>query len=39
MIPENPSHNRYRYTLDEGYEFRSQRRLQEDLGSTRLQRR
>lgn len=32
MIPDNPSRNRYRYTLDEGYESRSQRRLQEDLG-------
>jgi hypothetical protein len=32
MIPENPSPNRYRYGPSEGYESRSQRRLQEDLG-------
>jgi len=32
MIPENPSPNRYRYGRSEGYESRSQRRLQDDLG-------
>ena len=32
MIPENPSSNRYRYARFEGYESRSQRRLQDDLG-------
>jgi hypothetical protein len=32
MIPENPSPNRYWYGPSEGYESRSQRRLQEDLG-------
>ena len=32
MIPENPSPNRYRYGPSEGYESRSQRRLQDDLG-------
>jgi hypothetical protein len=32
MIPENPSPNRYRYGPSEGFESRSQRRLQEDLG-------
>jgi hypothetical protein len=32
MIPENPSQKRYRYGPSEGYEARSQRRLQEDLG-------
>ena len=31
MIPENPSPNRYRYGSSEGYESRSQRRLQDDL--------
>jgi len=32
MIPENPSPKRYRYGPNEGYESRSQRRLQDDLG-------
>ena len=32
MIPENPSPKRYSYGPHEGYESRSQRRLQEDLG-------
>ena len=32
MIPENPSHKRYSYGPHEGYESRSQRRLQNDLG-------
>ena len=32
MIPENTSQNRYRYGPSEGYESRSQRRLQDDLG-------
>ena len=32
MIPENPSPNRFRYAPSEGYESRSQRRLQDDLG-------
>ena len=32
MIPENPSPNRYWYGRYEGYETRSQRRLQNDLG-------
>ena len=32
MIPKNPSPNRYRYAPSEGYESRSQRRLQDDLG-------
>jgi hypothetical protein len=32
MIPENPSPNRYRYGSSAGYESRSQRRLQDDLG-------
>jgi hypothetical protein len=32
MIPENPSPNRYWYGPSEGYESRSQRRLQDDLG-------
>jgi hypothetical protein len=32
MIPENPTKNRYRYGRSEGYESRSQRRLQDDLG-------
>ena len=32
MNPENPSTNRYRYGPSEGYESRSQRRLQDDLG-------
>ena len=32
MIPENPSAKQYRYGRSEGYESRSQRRLQEDLG-------
>ena len=32
MTVNNPSHNRYRYAPSEGYESRSQRRLQEDLG-------
>jgi len=32
MILENPSPNRYRYGPSEGYESRSQRRLQDDLG-------
>ena len=32
MIPENPSPKRYWYVPFEGYESRSQRRLQEDLG-------
>ena len=35
MIPENPSPNRVRYGPSEGYESRSQRRLQEDLGIDR----
>jgi len=32
MIPQNPSPNRYKYGPSEGYESRSQRRLQDDLG-------
>ena len=32
MIPENPHPPKYWYGLYEGYESRSQRRLQEDLG-------
>ena len=32
MIPENPSLKRYFYGPYEGYESRSQRRLQNDLG-------
>ena len=32
MIPENPSTKQYRYGRSEGYESRSQRRLQDDLG-------
>jgi hypothetical protein len=32
MIPENPSAKKYRYGRSEGYESRSQRRLQNDLG-------
>jgi len=32
MTPKNPSPNRYWYGPSEGYERRSQRRLQEDLG-------
>jgi hypothetical protein len=32
MIPENPSPKQYWYCPHEGYEARSQRRLQEDLG-------
>ena len=32
MIPENPSPKRYWYGPYEGYEARSQRRLQNDLG-------
>ena len=32
MIPENPSPKRYWYAPSEGYESRSQRRLQNDLG-------
>jgi hypothetical protein len=32
MNPENPSPKRYWYGPYEGYESRSQRRLQEDLG-------
>ena len=32
MIPENPPAKQYRYGLYEGYESRSQRRLQNDLG-------
>jgi hypothetical protein len=32
MIPENPSAKQYRYGRSEGYESRSQRRLQNDLG-------
>ena len=32
MILENPSPSRYRYGPSEGYESRSQRRLQDDLG-------
>ena len=32
MIPENPSPKRYFYGPYEGYESRSQRRLQNDLG-------
>ena len=32
MIPENTSAKRYWYRPHEGYESRSQRRLQEDLG-------
>jgi hypothetical protein len=32
MIPENPSQKRYWYDPYEGYETRSQRRLQDDLG-------
>jgi len=32
MIPENPTPKRYRYGPSEGYESRSRRRLQDDLG-------
>ena len=32
MIPEKPSAKQYRYGRSEGYESRSQRRLQDDLG-------
>lgn len=32
MIPDNPSPKRYWYGPYEGYETRSQRRLQDDLG-------
>jgi hypothetical protein len=32
MIPENSSPKRYWYGLPEGFESRSQRRLQDDLG-------
>lgn len=32
MIPENSSPPKYRYGTFEGYESRSQRRLQKDLG-------
>lgn len=32
MIPENTTGEKYRYGQYEGYESRSQRRLQEDLG-------
>jgi hypothetical protein len=32
MIPENPPAKRYRYGPYEGFEMRSQRRLQDDLG-------
>ena len=32
MIPENPSPKRYWYGSSEGYESRSLRRLQDDLG-------
>ena len=32
MIPENRSTKQYRYGHSEGYEARSQRRLQDDLG-------
>ena len=32
MNTENPSSKRYRYSPYEGYEGRSQRRLQDDLG-------
>jgi hypothetical protein len=32
MNPENPSPKRYRYGPYEGYEARTQRRLQDDLG-------
>jgi hypothetical protein len=32
MIPENPAPKKYWYGLYEGYESRSQRRLQNDLG-------
>ena len=32
MTPKNPSPNRYKYAPSEGYESRSQRRLQDDLG-------
>jgi len=32
MIPENPSAKQVRYGRSEGYESRSQRRLQDDLG-------
>lgn len=32
MIPENPPPKKYWYGLYEGYESRSQRRLQNDLG-------
>jgi len=32
MIPENSSPKRYWYGLNEDYESRSQRRLQDDLG-------
>jgi hypothetical protein len=32
MIPENPPTKKYWYGLYEGYELRSQRRLQNDLG-------
>jgi hypothetical protein len=36
MNPENPSSKRYRYNPNEGYESRSQRRLQKDLGLDRV---
>jgi hypothetical protein len=32
MTAKNPTPNRYRYAPSEGYESRSQRRLQDDLG-------
>ena len=32
MSPKKPSQNRYKYAPSEGYESRSQRRLQDDLG-------
>jgi hypothetical protein len=32
MIPKNPSPNRYWYGPSEGFESRSRRRLQDDLG-------
>ena len=32
MAPDNPSPQRYRYSPAEGFESRSQRRLQDDLG-------
>jgi hypothetical protein len=32
MIPDNPSPDRYWYRPSEGFETRSQRRLQDDLG-------